>query len=381
MESCEVLVVGGGPAGSTCAGRLRRGGLDVLLLDKDRFPRQKPCAGWITPAVFAATGIDGEEYRQGRVLQEINSFRTALMGGPEVVTSYGTTVSYGIRRCEFDHYLLQLSQVRHSLGEPVTMLNRKGGWWIVNGHIKARLLVGAGGHFCPVARLLGADIGREEVVVAQSAEFVMSPKEELLCRIQPDTPELFFCRDMKGYGWLFRKGLYLNIGLGRMDPCNLPRHTADFCAFIKQRRELPANFCDRLQGHVYRLFGGRTRRNCVGGGVLLIGDAAGIAHPHSGEGILHSIESALLAAETILEANGEYGYDNLEPYTARLALRFGCLHTRMSALPIYSGVVRFVGPRLLSSRWFARQIVLDSCFLHASEKAFNSDWGQNYQNV
>ncbi|MBV5339661.1 MAG: FAD-dependent monooxygenase [Deltaproteobacteria bacterium] len=69
METCEVLVVGGGPAGSTCAGKLVQEGLDVLLLDKELFPREKPCAGWITPVLFEALELDAEEYRQGRVLQ------------------------------------------------------------------------------------------------------------------------------------------------------------------------------------------------------------------------------------------------------------------------------------------------------------------------
>ena len=372
MESCEVLVVGGGPAGSTCAGRLRQTGLDVLLLDKERFPRQKPCAGWITPEVLETLGIDCEEYRQERVLQEISSFRTGLMYGPEVVTKYGRAVSYGIRRYEFDHYLLQRCCVRQSLGEPVTTLYRKGGWWLVNGgHIRARMLVGAGGHFCPVARLLGADIGREEVVAAQAAEFAMSPEEEQSCRIQSDTPALFFCRDMKGYGWLFRKGSYLNIGLGRMDTGNLVRHTRDFSTFLKQHMDLPSSFSGRFQGHAYRLYERQGRRTCVSDGALLIGDAAGVAHPQSGEGILPAIESALLAAETILAANGDYRSDNLEPYAVRLAGRYDGGSAKIPTSPVYSKLSRFIGARLLSNSWFARHIVLDNWFLHTNRKALN----------
>ncbi|HTP63822.1 MAG TPA: FAD-dependent oxidoreductase, partial [Geobacteraceae bacterium] len=71
MESCEVLIIGGGPAGATCARQLTRAGFDVLLLDSRRFPRDKPCAGWITPSVLETLEIDREEYGRGRVLQEI----------------------------------------------------------------------------------------------------------------------------------------------------------------------------------------------------------------------------------------------------------------------------------------------------------------------
>lgn len=363
METCEVLVIGGGPAGSTCAGSLVHAGLDVLLLDKERFPRDKTCAGWITPAVFKVLGLDAEEYRSGRVLQDIRSFRTGLIDGAAVVTSYGTTVSYGIRRCEFDHYLLERSRVRRQLGEAATNLERKDGWWLVNGRIRARMLVGAGGHFCPVARLLGADISREEVVVAQAAECAMTQAEERQCMVQPDTPALYFCRDMKGYGWLFRKGSYLNIGLGRRDTRDLTLHVSNFCGFIEQQMGLPAGLTGSLKGHAYRLSGGRVRRSCIGDGVLLIGDAAGVAIPESGEGILPSIESALLAAETIVAANGDYRCDSLEPYAARMNLRSDSISSLVSSSQPFSGISCYLGARLLSNSWFTRHVVLDRWFL------------------
>ncbi|NTV48816.1 MAG: NAD(P)/FAD-dependent oxidoreductase [Geobacteraceae bacterium] len=363
MDSCDVLVVGGGPAGSTCAGRLKQAGVDVLLLDKEVFPRQKPCAGWITPSVLEILGIDAEKYRHGRVLQEIRSFRTGLIGATGLVTHYGITVSYGIRRYEFDHYLLQRSGVRSVQGEPVTTLERVEDSWIVNGRIRARMLVGAGGHCCPVARLLGAKIGREAVVAARVAEYAMSPEEGRRCRIPSDTPGLFFCRDMKGYGWLFRKGRYLNIGLGHRDAGSFTRHTKEFCAFIEQQEGVPAGLSGRLQGHAYRLYGGEGRRRCVGDGALLIGDAAGVANPVSGEGILPSIESALLAAETILAANSDYGCDSLDPYAVRLNRHFGCGNSRISSLQVFSGITCSLGARLLSSSWFTRHILLDRWFL------------------
>ncbi len=374
MKTCDVLVVGGGPAGSTCAGRLRQGGLDVLLMDKEMFPRQKPCAGWITPAVFETLALNVDEYRQGRVLQDISNFRTGLIDRATAVTRFGATVSYGIRRSEFDHFLLQRSKVRLLLGKAVTSLSHKGGWWLVNGRIKARLLVGAGGHFCPVARLLGADIGREQAVVAQVAEFAMSPEEEQFCQIKPDTPALYFCHDMKGYGWMFRKANYINVGLGRMDTSNFSRHMRDFCSFLTVRRDIPSGFDGRFQGHAYRVFGGQDRRSCVGDGVLLIGDAAGVAHPQSGEGILPSIESALLAADTILAANRDYRRENLEPYAARMELHFGSGSFKVASSSVSSGLLRFLGARLLSCSKFTRHVVLDRWFLHSDQKRLNPEW-------
>jgi flavin-dependent dehydrogenase len=372
MDTCEVLVVGGGPAGSTCAGKLKQAGIDVLLLDKEKFPRPKPCAGWITPAVLETLEIDPDEYRQGQLLQDICSFRTGLINGPETVTSYGKVVSYGIRRCEFDNYLLKRSDVRQTLGEPLATLERKDGGWLVNGRIRARLVVGAGGHFCPVARLLGAKFGTEDVIVAQAAEFAMCREEERICPIPADMPALFFCRDMKGYGWLFRKGNFLNIGLGRIDKNNLNSHMGEFRAFLRKRGYWGGGDAARFQGHAYLLNVRQGGRRRVGDGALLTGDAAGLSLPQSGEGILPAIESAILAADTILAANGDYRSDNLEQYATRLASRFGNSGMEIPSSPLSSGLLRFIGARLLSNPWFARHIVLDNWFLHIVRKPLYS---------
>src|SRR5690606_11322102 len=106
------------------------------------------------------------------VFQPITRFRTGVIGGGWVETVYDGPVSYGIRRCEFDHYLLARSGARLRLGEPVTQLERDGGEWVVNGSIRTPMLVGAGGHFCPIARHLGAQLRRgEPAVAAQEIEF------------------------------------------------------------------------------------------------------------------------------------------------------------------------------------------------------------------
>jgi flavin-dependent dehydrogenase len=361
MESCEVLIVGGGPAGSTCAAGLVAAGLDVLLLDRDVFPRPKPCAGWITPAVLAALQITPAEYGQGRLLQEISGFRTSMMHGPEVVTRYDEVVSYGIRRDEFDHYLLQRSSVRRRLGAGVSSLERQDGGWLVNGQIKARLLVGAGGHFCPVARRLGARVGAEAAVVAQVAEVVLTPEQEEHCPVAADTPALFFSPDLVGYGWLFRKGNVLNVGLGRHDRHDFNRHFEEFRTFLVARGELPADFSGHFQGHAYCLAAPRARR-CVGEGALLIGDAAGLAGVHSGEGILPAIESALLAVATIVAAQGDYCYATLAPYAARLVNR-----SPFPALPLPAGLVRRLGAYLLANPWSTRHLILNRWFLHTGQ--------------
>jgi len=222
MESSSVLIVGGGPAGSSCAKALHEAGLDAIILDKNTFPRNKVCGGWITPPVLDSLNIDLAEYATGRVLQAITGFRTSLLGSTEIESEYGRAISYGIRRFEFDDYLLKRCGARLRLGEPLKSIERSANGWIVNGQIHTRLIVGAGGHFCPVARFLGARTSEETPVTAQEVEFQMNAAQLSSCSVRGNLPELFFCEDMLGYGWCFRKGDFLNVGLGRLDPHSLP---------------------------------------------------------------------------------------------------------------------------------------------------------------
>jgi menaquinone-9 beta-reductase len=373
MDSCDVLIVGGGPAGSSCARRLRRGGMEVALLDKRKFPRDKTCGGWITPAVLDLLEIDPFEYARERVLQPITGFRTSWIGGAEVETRYGATVSYGVRRYEFDEYLLKRSGAWVREGTPFESLERRDGKWIVNGEMEARCVVGAGGHFCPVARFMGADARKEIAVAAQETEFEMTEAERRDCAIEAEIPELYFCADMKGYGWCFRKGNFLNVGLGRMDKHSLPAHVARFLEFLKETGKVKFSLHDALAGHAYLLYK-ESRPALIADGLLLIGDAAGLAYSQSGEGIRPAIESGLLAAQAMDEAGGKFDRASLEGYRTSLEARFGASRSDWSTaigrrLP--AGWLRAISQRLLESEWFSRRVVLDRWFLHRNEPALS----------
>ena len=373
MDSCSVLIVGAGPAGSSCARRLHQAGLDAIILDKRTFPRDKVCGGWITPSVVQELEIDLADYARGRVLQSITGFRTSRMGDAEVETDYRRTISYGIRRFEFDNYLLRRCGARLVPETPLKSLERSGDTWIVNGNIQARVVVGAGGHFCPVARFLGADARQEVAVAAQEVEFEMNSQQRDSCAIRGEIPELYFCPDMKGYGWCFRKGDFLNIGLGRLDPHSLPAHTSEFVRFLKKTDKVVFDLPSML-GHAYLIFR-ETNRNVADDGILLIGDAAGLAYSQSGEGIRPAIESGLLAANAILAADGHYTRDRLANYRGMLLSRFGKSRADWSTrigrrLP--QRWMQSLARMLLTTRWFSRHIVLDRWFLHTHESTLDA---------
>ena len=363
MESCDVLIVGGGPAGSSCARKLNQAGIDVLVLDKSQFPRDKVCAGWITPEVLQLLQIDPEEYAEGRVMQPIYALRTGVIGRSSLQTQYNKPVSYGIRRIEFDHYLLQRSGARLQLGVSVKSIKRSGQNWIVNDQIKTQLLIGAGGHFCPVAWQAGKSAAEKVVVAAKEIEFKMSGEQAASCAVSGEMPELYFCPDMLGYGWCFRKENFLNIGLGRRDNRYLSAHINGFISWLKSSGRIPFDLPAQLKGHAYHTYDQKAR-NRVDDGMLLIGDAAGMAFSESGEGILPAVESGLLAADAILACNGNYNRQRLGQYEIALTKRFGNpdAFDPLDLLP--ASVKRFLGRRILASPRLTRRIVVEGWFLH-----------------
>lgn len=371
MDACDVLIVGGGPAGSSCAWGLRSAGLDVVILDRKTFPRDKICGGWVTPQVIAALQIELTDYARGRTLQPITKFRTGWIGGPALETKCGQVVSYGIRRSEFDEYLLRRSGARLMEGVSVSGLERDSDGWIVNGSIRTRLLIGAGGHFCPVAKLTGSKPAREHAVVAQESEFEMDEQQQTRCQVSAEQPELYFCADLKGYGWCFRKQNFLNIGLGRMDPHRLSEHVAGFRRFLQSTGRISFALPESMPGHAYLLYG-VSKRKVADDRLLLIGDAAGLAYKQSGEGIRPAVESALLAAQTIRGAEGDYSRRSLGVYEKLLASRFGNAGkdwaSRSAEFLPYSWISA-AGRRLLSTRWFVQNVVIDRWFLHSDEPA------------
>ena len=147
MEYREVIIVGGGPAGSSCAWRLRQSGRDVLVLDKEAFPRHKLCAGWITPDVVADLHLDLDAYPHSlltfkRIHAHYKGLRYSM-----------ACEQHSIRRYEFDDYLLRRSGAEVGVHE-VRHIRADGDAFILDGRFRCRYLVGAGGTRCPVYRSL-----------------------------------------------------------------------------------------------------------------------------------------------------------------------------------------------------------------------------------
>ena len=368
MKSYDVLIVGGGPAGSSLAYSLKNAGLRIGVMDKKSFPRHKVCAGWVTPEVMRILNIDLKDYAEGRTLQKINGFKISQLGQKQVESHYpDEAVSYGIRRVEFDDYLIKRCGAELILKEEFKDMKKTSSGWLVNGTYQTRLVVGAGGHYCPVARAIDSKGVSEVAVVAQEVEFEMNEQQKRSCTIKKEVPELFFTPDLMGYGWVFRKGDFLNIGLGREDKSKLSGHVKDFCEYLCAQGKIPDDITDKYNGHAYLLYN-HAVREMVADSVLLIGDAAGLAYPQSGEGIRPAVESAMLAAEIISSCNNDYSVEKLQDYNTLMEKRFGKRLPEpdlMEKLPMF--VKKAFANKLMKTHWFTKNIVADKWFLQSHQ--------------
>ncbi len=356
----DAVVVGGGPAGSAAAWRLARAGMRVLCVDAARFPRVKLCAGWITPAVLRDLELDATAYPG-----TIQPFAVAsiAVAGVEYVTRFGRVASWGIVRAEFDAFLLRRAEAAGAVvreGVRVRRLSQGRAGLRVEGDgvdVTAPLVIGAGGHHCPVARAYGALDRTEDVVVTQESETRIGAGRLGALTPRHGTPELFAEPDFRGYGWYFTKGDFLNVGVGALGGLAVGARLERLRDTLGALGRLPDGLAlTPFRGHAYAVRRRRLRR--IGGErFLLVGDAAGLARDVSGEGIGPAVHSARLAADAILAGD-------VARYPERIAAAFPCPSAAFDAvlglLPV--GAVNTAARLACALPWARRRLVLEGAF-------------------
>ena len=366
--SYDAIVVGGGPGGSTTAWRLAQAGVRTLLLDAAVFPRVKICAGWVTPAALADVEIDPETYP--RTIQPFTACRLEFAGARHE-TRWERPASYGILRREFDHYLLERAaktgaDVRCGVrvGE-VSVTGEAARVVTAQGEFQAPVVIGAGGHNCPVARALGRISTREEVVVAQESETQLTPAQMPGLAPFMDAPELYVEPDLRGYGWYFPKRDWVNIGVGCTGGSDgsLPQRREALVQALRTSGRLPANLpIAPFKGHAY-VVRRQAPRHIIGPRFCLVGDAAGLARDLSGEGIGPAIRSGRLAAEAVTAFLRRGA--SLEGYAREVVRLYGrgepgWLGRRLASLP--DAVARTAVRLVLGAGPVRRRIVFDTIF-------------------
>jgi geranylgeranyl reductase family protein len=292
----DVIVIGGGPAGSSAARTAARLNARVLLLERHAMPRPKLCGGWVTNRALSALGFD-----LPRDLVECNFGRAELRYRD--TGAYFTPdkpIGVFVSRASFDHYLVQRASeagvtVRYesanAIGEDGTRLVVH----LADGQVTADgviLCCGANSHL--IRTLREPDTPPQSAIcVEQNLPAELAGQFEL----QPGTARLYFGMVPHGYGWLLHHGGYLVVGIG----CH-----RSHCDDLK---ELYSAFWDQLglprslqlpKGHPIPL--GGFRRDLGRGRLLSAGDAAGMVDAFSGEGIAFAIRSGQLAAQALAGA-------------------------------------------------------------------------------
>lgn len=307
MIKQDVIIVGGGPAGSTCAWQLRRQGASCLVLDQHPFPRFKPCAGWVTPELIFDLELDSADYPYS--FTTFHSFEIAIRGFQFRMR----TLQHAIRRYEFDNFLLQRSGapvVNHT----VHKITPHEDGFDVDGEYFAKHLVGAGGTHCPVSRqVFGLEETRPKgsLIVAQEEEF-QYPYSDPRCYLW------FLQNNLPGYAWYVPKSNgYVNVGVGgkaeqlKANGDSLRNH---WNILVKKLTELGLvrNHDYAPSGHSYYLRHntGEVQR----GTAYRIGDSIGLATLDMGEGIHPAVESGLRAANAILTGS-DYSVRGIHRYS------------------------------------------------------------------
>ena len=323
-DDADVIVVGAGPAGSTTAYYLAQAGLDVLMLEKSTFPREKVCGDGLTPRgvrALVAMGISVSEqdgWVRNKGLRVIGAGKRLELPWPELSSYPG----YGLvrPRTDLDQMLARRAQqagARLLEGVTVTgpVLDERTGR--ITGVVakeadgertyRARVIVAADGNSSRLSVAMGLRKRDDRPLGVAVRTYYQSPRHD------DDYLESWLDlwdgdRLLPGYGWIFGMGDGTsNVGLGLLNTSAAFGHTDYHALLRKWLAGMPAEWGFTEENRTQPIRGaalpmGFNRTPHYYQGLLLAGDAGGMVNPFNGEGIAYAMESGEILARTIAQA-------------------------------------------------------------------------------
>lgn len=308
----DLVVIGGGPAGSSAARRAAELGLQVLLVEKEQFPRFKACGGALSARAESFLGFDVPAWIRER---DIYGARVHYKGQVAEAHSHYRVATL-VTRSVFDSFLLDKAVevgVSLDMGSAVMKLEERSEFVQVHterGQILARFVIVAEGAQGILQRVVqGAE---------RPARYACLMTEIPVSEDESDRPmDIYFGVAPRGYGWLFPHRDYVSVGVGGL----ATRHQGlreVMSAFLQAN-----GFCGeyKLRGHIVPV--GGVKRSLHSQRVLLAGDAAGFVDAFLGEGIAYAIRSGQIAAAVVGQSLAAKSLEVIREYPKQCAAGFG----------------------------------------------------------
>ncbi len=322
----DVIIAGGGPSGSIAAERAAKSGLDVLVLEKAKYPRDKVCGGALSQkALDVIGGIDKElierELFCARVFtSDYQSFTGVLEDRIAVTTTRRNLDHWLIKRAEDSGAMVHDGEVVKDIDfskDCVDVATSKNSY-------RSRIVIGSDGVNSTVARKSGIRTRwGDDIGLCLEADVELGETLIDSC-VGSDVAEFYFVETW-GYGWVFPKRDHISIGVGGWSK-RAPNLKALFGRFVKdvslQKKIDLESMITRVNSHL--IPAGGFDRKIHGDRVLLTGDAAGFVDPFLGEGLYYALKSGEIAAEVAINAveRGDFSERSLHEYVMKCGKEF-----------------------------------------------------------
>ena len=353
----DIAIIGAGPAGTTCALALKSSGLNVALIDKSTFPRDKICGDAIpSPSFKAMQQFAPELAAQMLDFQETNFIKTSKIIAPNGKSMSFNWVlkAYNCPRLDFDNQLLNLVKNKTETtifeNEKVTEIERENGNFILTTtqqKLTTKLIIGADGtNGLTAKKLAHFSINRQHHCAAVRAYYAN-------VKMEASVNEFYLLKNhLPGYFWIFPLANgRANIGFGMVSKEIQQRKinlTTSLKDIIETTPILKEKFADaQLEGKIlgFGLPLGSRKTPLCGDGFILCGDAGSLIDPLQGHGIDKAMWSGHLAAKQAVASFEKQRFDAafLKEYERAVYERFGWEFTRnywvMRGLNRFSGVI------------------------------------------